>query len=386
MGIDKSEIRRVVLTVMAAQNLSNFIPVGVSARHVHLTKEHIELLFGKGYELDPIRPLTQPQQFVSREQVTVVGPKGRLEHVRILGPARRESQVEISRTDAYTLGEANCPVRLSGDLEDTPGVTIIGLKGQLELKKGLIIAARHLHMNTEQARAFGIHDKQIVSVKVSGERSCILQNIICRTGEAHELELHLDTDEANACSVKTGDLVEIVGPGAKPILKDTLSSYKYQDELTDALPSYNSFVESNGSGVCASRHDLGKSSFTGLHLDKTTYISHNPDIMMHGDLKNLKNPPLNNGYAPIPEVWKRMTPAQKHAFNPVETLDKDIGASGKILDGEILEDLVTEQDINDAFRDDKRVLYCKHKALITPLAMERASAMGIKIIRMKEGD
>ena len=318
MNIDKSGIRRAVLTELARQNLSRFVPAGISARHVHLTEADIETLFGKGSQLHPIRQLSQPGQFAAREQVTVIGPRGRLEHVRVLGPPRKESQVEISISDSFVLGAKNCPVRLSGDLQGSMGVRLLGPEGQVELKQGLIVAARHLHMSEEQARAFGIHDKQVVSVKVSGDRPCILDQVICRTGSGHELELHLDTDEANACALGNGDLVELMVP-------------------------------------------CGKTADTGDSGEKAGCRS--------------------AGYAPLPEAWKGATPAGKHEFRPVEAA----GEAVQVPEEEIL-DLVTERDINDAFRDNKQQVYCEKKALITPAATDRARAAGIKIIRMKGRD
>ncbi len=289
MNMDKDGIRRAVLTELAAQGLSRFVPVGISARHVHLSEADIERLFGRGYRLHPIRQLSQPGQFAAREQVTVIGPRGRLEHVRVLGPARGASQVEISLSDSFVLGARNCPVRLSGDLEGSMGVKLLGPEGQTELKQGLIVAARHLHLSQEQARAFGIHDRQVVSVKITGDRTCILGGVVCRTGSGHEMELHLDTDEANACALENGDLAEVLVP----------------------------------CGSCAGPEGPGSSPAAGARRE-------------------------------IPEE-------------------------------EIL-DLVTERDINDAFRDNKKQIYCEKKALITPAAVDRAKAAEIEIIRVKGRD
>lgn len=209
MGVDEGAVRRLVLTEIAKQG-DRFVPVGVSARHVHLTQHDLEALFGPGYQLTPIKPISQPGQFASQEQVAIIGPKGRIDKVRVLGPVRPETQIEISVSDSFVLGAKNCPIRLSGDLDGTPGVTIEGPKGSITISKGLIVAARHLHMNDEQARAYGIHDGQVVSLHVGGARPCTMEGVICRTGAKHELEVHIDTDEANACGLKTGDLMELV--------------------------------------------------------------------------------------------------------------------------------------------------------------------------------
>ncbi|ODN29694.1 phosphate propanoyltransferase [Fervidobacterium thailandense] len=186
------------------------IVVGVSNRHVHLSREDVEILFGKDYQLTPIKDLGQPGQFACQETVTIVGPKGSIENVRVLGPERKETQVEISLTDAYRLG-LNPPVRDSGDLEGTPGITIIGPKGQVTKDRGVIIAKRHIHMHTSDAEKFGVKDKDIVKVIVEkGDRKLIFDDVLIRVSDKFALEFHVDTDEANAALLKTGDIVYIV--------------------------------------------------------------------------------------------------------------------------------------------------------------------------------
>lgn len=186
------------------------IVVGVSNRHVHLSREDVEILFGKDYQLTPIKDLGQPGQFACQETVTIVGPKGSIENVRVLGPERKETQVEISLTDAYKLG-LNPPVRDSGDLEGTPGITIIGPKGQVTKDRGVIIAKRHIHMHTSDAEKFGVKDKDIVKVIVEkGDRKLIFDDVLIRVSDKFALEFHVDTDEANAALLKTGDIVYIV--------------------------------------------------------------------------------------------------------------------------------------------------------------------------------
>lgn len=185
------------------------VPVGISARHIHLTQEHIEILFGEGHQLTPMKDLSQPGQFASEETVAVVGPKGSFPKVRILGPARKASQLEISRTDAFSIG-VPAPVRESGDIEGTPGVKVVGPKGEVELDKGVIVAARHIHFHTEDAAKWGIKDKQLLKVKVNSERPVIFENVIARVSDQFKLDMHIDTDEGNAAAVKTGDLAEII--------------------------------------------------------------------------------------------------------------------------------------------------------------------------------
>ncbi|MEF3304916.1 phosphate propanoyltransferase [Paenibacillus sp. GYB003] len=185
------------------------VPVGVSARHIHLTKEHIAALFGENYELKPLKPLSQPGQYAAEETVAIVGPKGRFDKVRILGPARSASQIEISKTDSFQLGVAP-PVRESGKIDGTPGMIVQGPAGRITLERGVIIAARHIHFHTDEAAAWGIADKQPLRVKVEGERSVVFENVIARVSDHYALDMHMDTDEANAAGVSTGDKAYIL--------------------------------------------------------------------------------------------------------------------------------------------------------------------------------
>jgi putative phosphotransacetylase len=185
------------------------VPIGVSARHIHLSPEHIRVLFGEGYELKVMKDLSQPGQFAAEETVVVEGPKGKFEKMRILGPARGNTQIEISRTDAFSLG-INPPVRESGKIEGTPGVKIRGPKGEVELEQGVIIAARHIHFHTSDAKAWGIQDKRQLRVRVGGDRGLVFENVIARVSDSYALDMHIDTDEGNASGAKTGDMAEII--------------------------------------------------------------------------------------------------------------------------------------------------------------------------------
>lgn len=185
------------------------VPVGVSARHVHLTEEHVEALFGAGYHLTRKKEL-MGGQYAANETVTIVGLKLRaIENVRVLGPARKASQVEISATDAVRLG-VNAPVRESGDLEGSAPIALAGPKGVVYLEQGCIIAKRHIHMAPKDAAAAGVRDGDVVSVRADNERGAIFSQVKIRVDEGFTLEMHLDTDEANASRIATGSLVELI--------------------------------------------------------------------------------------------------------------------------------------------------------------------------------
>jgi len=188
--------------------MKKMVPVGLSNRHVHLSKEHIEILFGEGYELTKFKDLSQPGQFACNEKIEVVGPKGSLK-MRVLGPARKESQVEISITDGFALGVIP-PVRDSGVLDGSPGAKLVGPKGEVVIEKGIIAAARHIHMHTDDAEKYGVKDKEYVDVKVLGDRGLIFNNVLCRVNPNYALEFHLDIDEGNASGLKNGVEVEII--------------------------------------------------------------------------------------------------------------------------------------------------------------------------------
>jgi len=184
------------------------VPVGVSGRHIHLCEEDFAALFGPGHELTVYRELGQPGEFAARETVTLVGPRGVLENVRILGPVRAHTQVEVAMTDSFRLG-LKPPVRESGDHDGTPGIAVVGPAGAINLPRGVILAARHLHIEEELARSLHLHYDQLVQVWVPGIRGMILNNVVIRSGR---LELHLDTDEANAALLSSGDKVKILRP------------------------------------------------------------------------------------------------------------------------------------------------------------------------------
>lgn len=185
------------------------VSIGVSNRHVHLTKEHLEILFGIGYELEKKVDINQPGQYASTDVVTIKTSKSEIKNVRILGPIRPYTQVEISKTDSYTLG-LNPPVRDSGDLIGSEAITIIGPTGSIDLAEGCIIASRHIHITPKQMEYYGLVGKDKVSVKISGEKGGIIDNVYLKVTDEAFFELHIDTDDANAHLIKNGDIGEIV--------------------------------------------------------------------------------------------------------------------------------------------------------------------------------
>ena len=184
-----------------------FVELEASGRHVHVTKEQAQKLFGHG--LTPKRPLSQPGQYLANERVTVVGPKGQFENVAVLGPERKEAQIEVSLTDARTLG-VEAPVRLSGSVADSPGARLIGPMGEITVDRGIIAAQRHIHMTPEDAVRFGVKDKQVVKLKTYTDRPVVFDDVVVRVSPQFATYVHLDYDEANACGFHSGDLGRIL--------------------------------------------------------------------------------------------------------------------------------------------------------------------------------
>ncbi len=204
-------VRRVIAEMHIAQNTKNEIPVGISNRHIHLCREDLETLFGKGYELTPLKDLSQPGQYACKETLTLIGPSMRsIEGVRVLGPLRKASQVEISATDSFQL-KVKPPVRESGKTEGSAPVVIVGPKGVVSLAEGCIIANRHVHMSVEDAAAFGVKDGDYIDVDVtSGTRKTRWFDVQIRVSPDFRLEMHVDTDDANSAGIKNGSTVTVV--------------------------------------------------------------------------------------------------------------------------------------------------------------------------------
>lgn len=334
-----------------AKTGERYIPVGVSARHVHLTEEDIERLFGAGHRLAACKTLSQPGQFASQEQVTLIGPRGKLEKVRILGPARKETQIELAFTDAMKLGVKDAPVRMSGKLAGTPGIKIVGPAGEITPDHGVIVAARHIHLSIGEARAYGVHDGMIVSVRVGGARPCVLENVVCRVGDAHELEFHIDTDEANACALQTGDYVELILPG--------------------------------GHTCAACGHTCGKKKAPSAPVDEPP--SEVLDLVVEHDIDDACRKGRKAVYC---ERAALVTPsaADRAAELGIEIVRADaaahIPAPAKVEPEHEALELVTEADLNEAFLADRREIYCLKRAVVTDAAQDRALETGIRIVRV----
>ena len=187
-------------------------PIGISNRHIHLSQSDANTLFGSNYQLTKMKDLSQPGQFAAEETVIIKGPKSEIAKVRVLGPYRKFSQVEILASDNFKLG-TNAPLRLSGDLEGSEAIEVIGPNGTLHLNQGLIVAKRHIHMTVADAELFGVTDGQIVKVKTPGERGLVFDNVVIRVDDSFLLDMHIDIDEANAAGLGAGAWGEVIIEG-----------------------------------------------------------------------------------------------------------------------------------------------------------------------------
>ena len=212
MKMNEQLIRLITDEVYRQMNgLHRLVPVGVSGRHIHLNRADMDFLFGKGAELTPIKYLGQPGQYASKETVTLRGPKGEFRNVRVLGPLRPKTQIEISLSDSFKLG-VKAPVRLSGDLDGTPGIEIEGPKGTLRAETGVIVAKRHIHMEPWRAKVLGYENGQIVRVQAGDPavRALIFDSVVMRITDDAGLEIHIDQDEANAAGLRNNDWIKIL--------------------------------------------------------------------------------------------------------------------------------------------------------------------------------
>lgn len=188
---------------------NNLIPIGISNRHIHLEKKHTDILFGEEYSFEKLKDLSQIGQFACKETVTLCGPKGCIEKVRVLGPERKNTQIELSIGDCIKLG-IKPHIRLSGDIEGTAGVTVVGPKGSIQLKEGAIVSQRHIHMTPADAERFQVIDGEAVDIEIAGERGGILNNTCIRVSENSTLECHLDVEEANAFGINSKTKIKII--------------------------------------------------------------------------------------------------------------------------------------------------------------------------------
>lgn len=202
-------VRSIAGNPLTNTNPSKTVLVGISNRHGHLTAEHTQILFGPGHKLTPLRPLLQPDQFATNETITVATAKGTIQNLRLIGPERAYSQIELAKTDCYALG-VDPPIRQSGQLDDTPGCILMGPNGSVILSHGVIMAGRHIHVHTSEGLALGLTDRQLIKARIGGPRGGIMENLLCRVGDIHKLEIHIDTDEGNAFGLTSGDTVELL--------------------------------------------------------------------------------------------------------------------------------------------------------------------------------
>lgn len=210
--ITQEQLAQIVAQAVRAelQKRSRQVPVGISVRHIHLSRADVDRLFGRNYHLTPKKQLSQPGQYACEECLDVIGPKGELKKVRILGPERKATQIELAQTDCRNIG-ISAPVRSSGDTAGTPGITLRGPLGEIFVPEGAIIADRHLHMSAAEAAAFGLKDGDRVQIRIGGVKPGILGNVLVRAGSGHSLDLHIDTDDGNAFLLRQGQMVTVLG-------------------------------------------------------------------------------------------------------------------------------------------------------------------------------
>lgn len=277
--MDEKLIQSIVAQVLQQLPMkanTHHIPIAVSARHVHLSKEHVERLFGQGYELSQKSPLSQPGQFAALEQVTLVGPKSSIHGVRVLGPARSLTQVEVSGTDARQLG-IDVPLRYSGDIDGSAPITIVGPKGSVTLQQGCIIAAAHIHMSPSDAQQFQVHDGQFVNVRVLSKRPLVFNQVKIRVNERFKLEMHIDTDEGNAALISatcTGEIVSTesafsnegaeVAMSNKRLLEQSEPAPKSLQVITKRLVTEQDIIELKGKELVVPK----KTMITALAVDR----------------------------------------------------------------------------------------------------------------------
>jgi len=419
-----------VATSLIENKQGYYVPAAISGRHVHLCRADIDTLFGTGYKLSHHRDLVQPGQFACKEKVALVGAKGRIEGVRVLGPARPHTQVEISQTDSYKAGIVPV-VRMSGKTEGTPGCTLMGPKGEVKLDHGVIIAARHLHMSAAQADRYGLMNGQVISVRKTGVRETIFGNVVVRAGDGHELELHIDTDEANAAGMTCGELLEIVvyvkmmesnKELIERITKEVLSRLginQYGEKKPDTLAVYTGYVfnEAAVSAYLNKRENVtcvlfGEAVYNNAAFDYINAAAHDEKQRLANMLDKynaivIVTPPLSyiqraaaaddSAYecmlALRPLLWgKKVTllldfalPRNKRGFSELSDSIDALEQMGMVIEAlrdnanEGRKELVTEQDVKDAAKRRLDSIKIMPNAIVTALARDTAAELGIRI-------
>ncbi|MEA5014947.1 MAG: phosphate propanoyltransferase [Candidatus Limiplasma sp.] len=321
-------VLRIVLTELAKRGES-FVPVSTSGRHVHLSQGDLERLFGPGYRLTKMRDLIQPGQYACQESVTMECEKGKIS-LRVVGPVRKETQVELSYTDCHKLG-VKPMLRMSGDAAGTPGCTLVNGDRRILLSRGVMVAARHLHMSPAEAEGFGLRDGDVVALQVQGPRAAILENVVVRSGQDHSLEAHIDKDEANACGLADGQLCRVVRLPWQEVSK-------------------------------GARHSPASPPPPARPYGKAPASS-------------LKSPALDGCVSPSPSSPLKTYVAQNAP--EAESSLLDLSAEPNCLLG--------EEAVLAAARDGRRIIRLGPSAIITPLARDAAAARGIELVQPTEG-
>ena len=334
-------VLRIVLTEVARRG-ERFVPVNSSGRHVHLSQADVERLFGAGYRLTKLRDLMQPGQYACNETVTLTCEKGSTS-LRVVGPVRKETQIELSYTDCAKLG-VKPVLRMSGDTAGTPGCTLSNGERRVTLDHGVIVAARHLHMSPTEAAAYGLKDGDTVALVVEGERAATLDNVVVRSGEAHSLEAHIDKDEANACGVADGQLCRIVLRGEPKAATGTSAN-----------------VSSNATTVAQ----------TAMPTNAPT--SAPPAKPMQPALQTFTPAPNPAPADPTAQAAKLQT------YIPQKT--PEIKTAMLDLSGEP-RCYVSEEDVLNADRLKYKLIRHAADAIITPLARDAAASKGIALIEL----
>jgi putative phosphotransacetylase len=325
-------VLRIVLTELAKKG-ECFVPVSSSNHHVHLCQADVERLFGGGYQLTKLRDLAQPGQYACNESVTLESEKGKLQ-LRVVGPARKETQVELSNTDCFKLG-INPVLRMSGDTAGTPGCILTYGDKRITLNHGVIVAARHLHMAPAEAAGFGLKDGDVVTLQVNGPRATLLENMVVRSGEAHSLEAHIDKDEANACGLVDGQLCRILWAQNRP------------GQQTQPVPA----MRSQPVPRTAPASQALRTFTPGQAVPATAPLAGAEAQTM----------PMPIAYVP----------------------QKPITLSTSMLDlSSEPQRLITEGDVLLAVRDGYKMIRYRKDAILTPLARDAAAAKGIELIEL----